>query len=228
MRRSPCPLPRRGPTAALRLPALMRAGHLRLVPGGALCAHVSRWLLRPVADLAALHACRNRHTWCPASALPRMRRGRADRCRESHAAGARACSAALTRGPACGAAQALGCLRPQRVSWSSRVRRAAAQVHMAAAGELRRLVRHHRLAVVATRHDLLPASGFGGGSAGPEQLWAHREVRPEPWPGLVDCAHRPPREPRQGPVVHGDVLPKPCRAWSPRDAAVSREALPKH
>jgi len=87
------------------------------------------------------------------------------------------------------------------VSWSSRA--AAAQVHEAAAGELRRLVRHHRLAVVATRHDLLPASGFGGSGAGPEQLWAHREVRPEPWQGLVGCAHRPPREPLTG----------TCRAW---------------
>jgi len=55
-------LPRRGPAAGLapaRSDARWWLTWLGLVTGGALCTHMPRWLLRPVADLAALHACRN-------------------------------------------------------------------------------------------------------------------------------------------------------------------------
>ena len=65
-----------------------------------------------------------------------------------------------------------------------------AQVHAAIVAELRKLLRHHHLAVVATCHDLLHPAGAGPAAqgvrgAGQESLWAHREVLPKPWLDLV-------------------------------------------
>ena len=64
------------------------------------------------------------------------------------------------------------------------------QVHAAIAAELRKLQRHHRLAIVATCHDLLHPAGSapgpqGGRGGAAESLWAHREVLPKPWQDLV-------------------------------------------
>ena len=65
-----------------------------------------------------------------------------------------------------------------------------AQVHAAIVAELRKLLRHHRLAIVATCHDLLHPAGAGPAAqgvrgAGQESLWAHRVVLPKPWLDLV-------------------------------------------
>ena len=57
-----------------------------------------------------------------------------------------------------------------------------AQVHSAIVAEFRKLLRHHRLAIVATCHDLLHPAGAGPGQG---SLWAHREVLPKPWLDLV-------------------------------------------
>ncbi|KAL3149777.1 DNA repair protein xrcc2 [Trebouxia sp. C0009 RCD-2024] len=58
-------------------------------------------------------------------------------------------------------------------------------VHAVVAHELRTIMQHHKLAVLATKHAVLAAPSQGGG--GPP-LWVHREFLPQAWHELV--SHR--------------------------------------
>ncbi|KAK9803186.1 hypothetical protein WJX72_011755 [[Myrmecia] bisecta] len=53
------------------------------------------------------------------------------------------------------------------------------RVHAALAAELRKLLRNHRLSILATKHAML------GSSNREEGMWAYREFLPKPWQELV-------------------------------------------